>query len=337
MVGCGDIAQSELQAIQCEKNATVSIVMDSRLDYAAAFGNKNDIAYTDSYEEVLSSGVDVVVLAVPHYLHRNLAVRAADRGKHIVLEKPIATNRQDALAIIDASKKAGTKLSIAYVQRFHPLHQKARELVRSGALGDLFRIQVSDLFTKPESYWTGGYSETVSTDWRASKIKSGGGVWIMNMSHTIDYMLDITGLEPVSVYAVASNYNTPVSEVEDDASAIVRFKGGASATLSASTIAAGNPRSEEILLGTQGTLILKNDARIFLNQAWKEYPAMQWIPLPYDGKDPWQISRNIFFTQFVASLHGNGLVPVSGEEALKTLEIVLATYDSAATGKVINL
>jgi len=337
LIGCGDIAQSELDSILKIPHASVSIVMDSRLEYAKAFGQKNSLPFTDSYEEVLASMADVVVLAVPHYLHRDLALKAAAAGKHIVLEKPIATNHQDALDIITASKKAGIQLSIAYVQRYNPIHQKARELVRNGALGSVFRIQASDLFTKPASYWTGGYSETVSTDWRANKSKSGGGVWIMNMSHTIDYLLDITGLEPVSVYAVASNFNTPVSEVEDDASAIISFKGGSSATLSASTIAVGNPRSEELLLGTQGTLIIKGGPKLFLDRAWETYPAHEWITLDSGGKDPWQDSRDSFFSRYVDALNDRGPVPISGEEALKTLEIVLATYESASCGRVVRL
>jgi len=83
--------------------------------------------------------------------------------------------------------------------------------------------------------------------------------------------------------------------------------------------------------------VLKKDGKIYLTKEWKEYPAMQWIPLCYDGKDPWQESRTIFFSNFISALDGNGPVPVSGEEALDTLEVVLATYESAATGKVVNL
>lgn len=332
LVGVGDIAQAEYDAITDAAAGRVELVMDAVAEHARRFAEPRGVRWTDSYDEGLVSPVDVVVIAVPHHLHAELAIRAAEAGKHVVLEKPIATTVDDATAIIDACANHGVQLAVAYVQRYRPANVRARELVRSGAIGQVLHVHVTDLFEKPESYWYSGYSGAVRTDWRASVAKSGGGVWMMNMSHTIDYVIDIIGAAPTSVYGVAANRGTPAVEVEDDVSAVIRFANGAVATMTASTVAAGDPRSEELICGSAGTLRLGNPLQLYLRRPWEDLPANGWVNVAVDERDPWQDGREAFFRRFAAAVPASDAMPVTGEQALLVLETVRATYDSSEKG-----
>lgn len=337
IVGCGDIAEAEWEAIDHAEAAEVGLVMDSRLDHARRLGRRLGIEATDSYEKVLESDVDAVVLAVPHHLHRDLAVRAARAGKHVVLEKPIATTPADGRAIAAACAEADVRLAVAYVQRFRPSNLVAADMVHRGAIGRVLRAQATDLFRKPESYWTDGYSGSVSTDWRASREKSGGGVFMMNVGHSLDSVMSITGLQPVSVYAVAANRATPGVEVEDDITAVFSCVGGAIAVFQASTVVAGDPTAEEVICGSRGTIRLGCPLNVYLDEPWGAVPAGRWIAVPVEEVDPWQDGRDAFFREFVRSVREGTAPPIGGEEALRTLELINAGYLSAATGTVVHL
>jgi predicted dehydrogenase len=337
LAGCGDIAQNEYKAILTADDSKLSVVMDSRLEHARAFGETVGIPYTASYAELLESDIDAVVIAVPHFLHRELAISAARAGKHIILEKPIATTVEDGEAIIRACKEEGVRLSVAFVQRYRRGNLLARQLIEAGAIGTVFHIHGTDCFEKPQSYWSHGYSGAVSTDWRSNRARSGGGVWMMNGSHTIDLLLHTTGLQPESVYATAANRHTPQVDVEDDVSALVRFNGGAVASLSACSAAAGDPRSELFICGTNGTICLDSPPRLFLREEHADFPANCWITLAGSEEDGWQEGRNELFRRFVASARAGAPTPIPGEEALAALKVVLATYESAERGEPVCL
>jgi predicted dehydrogenase len=337
LVGCGDIAESELEAIKKTGKAEVVLVMDSNEVYARSFGETHGIPFTSHFDDVLASSVDTVVMALPHHLHHPMALSAARAGKNIILEKPLATTLSDGLEIIETCRKERVLLSVAYIYRYREIHQIAKQIIKEGALGDLFRIQVSDCYTKPASYWTGGYNQIVKTDWRTNREKSGGGVWMMNMGHTIDYLLDITGLQVNSVYALAENRNTPCSEVEDDASVVLQLSGRVAASINASTIALGNPLSSEFICGTQGTLMLKPEAKLFLSRPWRDYPADEWISVHTEEHDPHQDPRDRYFRDYIEAVMDDKEVPIPGEEAWKILRIIRATYESAESGNIIRL
>lgn len=337
VVGCGDIAVPEIKAVRSTSEGEVALVMDVNPVYAEAIGREFGIAYTDTYEDVLNSDVDVVILAVPHHLHREMAVSAANAGKHVILEKPIATTIRDAERIMEACRANNVRLSVAYVLRFRPTVVRVRELLHRGAIGTPFHVQSMDLFEKPDTYWTGGYSLRASTDWRASKAKSGGGVLLMNGSHTIDYLIDLLAARPESVYGTADNRATPGVEVEDHATATIRFGGGAVGVFSACTVAAGNLETADVIVGTEGTITIGERPRVFLKRPWENLTAGKWIDIPVEETHPWQDGRNELFRRFSESVLCGTDAPISGEAALTTLKAVLGAYRSARTGKVVSI
>lgn len=333
LAGCGDIAEAEYEALRQLEGVELRCVMDTRLEYARQFGEKAGSEYTDSLETLLSCGIDAVIIAAPHHLHRSIAVAAAEAGVHIVMEKPLANSLADGKAIVDFCREKGVLLSVAYVQRYRPLNILLRGLLKDGVIGKPFHLHVTDFFEKPESYWSGGYSGSVITDWRKDKGKSGGGVLLMNGSHTLDYLMDMIDLRVEGVYGFTANRGTPAADVEDDVSAIIRCIGGIVIDYSASTVAAGNPRSEVLIMGTEGSLRLGSEPALFLRRPLPGYEAGKWTGLSVEEQDPWQDGRNEFFRLFVAALRSEGQipVPVPGEDALPVLSLVESIYRSAET------
>lgn len=337
LIGCGDIALAEYKAITVIGNAEISWVMDSRIEHAQSFAETIDAFYTDSLETLLASDVDAVIIAAPHFLHHPISIQAAKAGMHIVLEKPLALNVKEGREILEQCKNHGVTLSLAYVQRYRPVNLKVREMIRNGAVGKLFHIHILDLFEKPLSYWQGGYSGAIKTDWRRLKEKSGGGVLMMNGSHNLDAWLSIAEIVPERVSAFMANRDISGGDVEDEITLCAECSGGVLLTYSSSICAAGSPLHKEIITGSGGTIEIGNPIRYYPSRSWNGFSAGNWYTIPVDEKDSWQDGRETFFNAFVESLVTGSNPPVSGSEAIRVLALVEAAYQSAETGQTVSL
>ena len=195
MIGCGEIAVKTAAAIAESAYARHVMVMDTRAELAQDLGERYGVPWTDRVEVLLANpAVDAVYIAVPHYLHAPLAIQAAEAGKQILVEKPIALSLADAEAMIAAARANGVWLSVNFHAQVDPLCQAARNLVAQGAIGAVIGTRIVFRGDKPASYWTSGYSGRVATDWRVQKATAGGGVLIMNIIHDLNTMRFITGL-----------------------------------------------------------------------------------------------------------------------------------------------
>ncbi|MFH1823875.1 MAG: Gfo/Idh/MocA family oxidoreductase [Candidatus Firestonebacteria bacterium] len=337
LIGCGDIAEQEAQAIIKSKNSTLTIVMDVNKEYAENFGKKYNIPNTTDLKEVLArKDIDAVVIAVPHYLHKSVAIESAKAGKHIIVEKPVATNLQDADEMIGEAKKAGVKLSVAYVLRCQPMVDEAKRLVEKGAIGKVINITIQSMGYKPESYWTQGWRKTVTTDWRTSVNKSGGGVLIMNVSHYIDMLYHITGLEVERIYSEFDTFATKV-EVEDMIVVIMRYKNGALGMIQTSSTAFGGGETTNRIYGTQGQIILSaNPFKVYVSKEFEGLVPNQWNEVALEKmEDEWLSPRINYINKFSDAILNNKDVPIPGEEGKKSMEIVLSAYEAGRKHKPI--
>ncbi len=225
MVGCGENAKKSIV-----KNVNVSdlvqfvATMDVKLDLAEDLAEEAGAAtFTDNYAEILDNpDVEAVVISTPHALHVPMGIQAARKNKHVLIDKPIATNVEDARQLIAVCKEQKVLLSVLFGKRLHPAFDIAADLVQRGAVGRITALMIMSFWQKADSYWTGGYTNRVQTDWRMKKATSGGGMLMINYTHDIDALQNRLGLEPQSVYAQYDTFNTPV-EVEDSFSLVVRY------------------------------------------------------------------------------------------------------------------
>src|SRR5690625_1789904 len=145
VIGCGSIAKfRHLPEYGANKNVDIVAVCDvveSRAKEMAE--NYGAAAYTDYKDVIADKTIDVISVCLPNYLHAPVSIAAADAGKHVLCEKPMATSREEAEQMIAAAEKSGTKLMIAHNQRFVSSHEKAKEIIESGSIGKIYSFRTA--------------------------------------------------------------------------------------------------------------------------------------------------------------------------------------------------
>ena len=342
VIGCGEIAAATCLGLSASPLTSIAMLMDTRPETLNDLAELYHVPTTTDFEAVLRNPeVDAVYIATPHNLHMSLGIRAAQAGKHVLVEKPIATTLEDADRLITACEQARVKLGVAYYAQVDDGHRMARELIRAGILGEIISIRLAAIADKPEYYWQGGYTRRVKTDWRTSKAQAGGGILLMNTSHDLNSVRFVTGLEVARVYAESDTLATDV-EVEDTIGAVVRYQNGAIGVIQAgSALRGGDYQTKDgpRIYGTKGQLILNPSGRIakpliYLTEAAEGSIPGQWRELEFSGKSA---DRQSIVEGFAQAVLMDKQPPTTGHDGRKALEIVLACYRSAQEGQTVAL
>lgn len=287
VIGAGAIAQRNAREAARTGLVKIAGVYDPNNKVAVQLARGMSTAAYAGFEQALGHReVEAVLISTPHYLHRDQAVRAAECGKHVLVEKPLANTLAEARDMIAACAGNGVSLTVNYSFRYLPKIRKARELVHSGVLGDITGIQILSHQFKDPGYWLGARSNSPD-DWRASKARSGGGLLIMSTCHPIDYIYYITGLKATRVYSEYGTLNSS-AEVEDIIGVTCRFNNGAVGIVNASSIMRGFEQGEERIWGTRGTMVISADGLSVYStrpvenrkpgriHTWKKFPESSW-------------------------------------------------------------
>lgn len=333
LIGCGEIAARTSRAILESANARVVHCMDVVADLAADLAGKHGARSTTRVEDLLADkDVQAVIVSTPHYLHAPLAVQAARAGKHVLSEKPMACTLSQADEMIAAAAAAGVKLGILFPARLDFCYRKAAELLAGGAIGQVLAVKLHGMGDKPASYWAGGWTGRVKTDWRPKLATSGGGFLIMNQIHDLDMIVGLLDLRPTRIYAEYGTFRTPV-EVEDFISFVMRTESGALVSLDGSSAAIGGESHGTRLYGQKGQLHLAGDKlRVFLDAPWGELPAGQWTELSAPAAEPAHNSRAGAVDSFARWVMSTGQYHAPGAEGRRSLEIIRGAYLSMKRG-----
>lgn len=209
------------------------------------------ISVYENYGEFLEcADVDAAIIAVPHPLHAAIAEECFKKGKHVLLEKPVDITVSAADRLNAAAQKSGKTFGIMFNQRTNGLFQKARDIVKSGGLGELKRsIWIITNWYRTQSYYNSG-------GWRATWSGEGGGVLLNQAPHNLDAWQWICGM-PISVTAFCSVGKFHDIEVEDEAAIYTEYANGATGVFVTSTgDSPGTNRLE--ISGTLGKIVLEN-------------------------------------------------------------------------------
>ena len=332
-IGAGEIAVASAKAVQGAEHATLARVFDTRSDLAADLAASYGGAPADSIEALLADpAVDAVYICVPHFLHLQIANQAAEAGKHVVIEKPMGVNPNEAQAIVEGCRARGVACGVPFVVRHAPAYSEARGLVQAGAIGEVTGFRVSYRGDKPRSYWSGGYSGRSASDWRQSRASAGGGVMIMNTIHDLDAVLWIAGLDVTHAQGVVANTSSP-GEVEDFALAILSCANGAHGSLEATAALPGGQGPEHRWINR----VYGQSGQIALPSPWGKDPlalytreAGQWqmiVPTPRPD------ARQLAFEEFAAAVLQGAPVPIPGEAGLRVSRVLHAVYAAAEQGE----
>ena len=339
IIGCGSASIPVCEAIAASPLTELTAVYDVNHDLANDISQRFHVPMMITLDELLANPiVDSVYIAVPHYLLAPLTQQSLKAGKHALTEKPMGISLEE----IDESTRlaADRKLAMGvfYEMRYAPAHDKARELIQAGAIGKVVGVQIQTLIDKPLSYWQSGYTARSINPWRSIKAQAGGGVVLMNTSHLLDAITYVTGLRITSVSAEVATLTANV-EVEDFATATLRFENGAIGSLISAAHIPG-AREDEFccIYGTEGQIRLPdpygdNPLQIYLKRDWDNFEAGQWHALQ---NQPVQVYKSAI-EDFARSIQSGECVRINGHDARYVLSVVLGMYQSAKEQRMISI
>lgn len=328
LIGCGAIASAvHLRLLRRMPGAVLVGVADPD---AEARGRAQRIgrvpAVADAGELLGRDDLDAVVVCTPSERHAELAVAAAEAGKHVYLEKPLATSASDAAAVAAAVTRAGVLAVVGFNRRFHPLFEQARRLLRAGSVGRVRAVQTS--FCEPA---------TVMPDWKRRRA-SGGGVLLDLASHHFDLVRWLLADEIERVEASLA------SELSEDDTAWVHLALARGAEVQ-SFFSFRTGRADVLqLLGDQGVLqVDRYAARLRLSAAQAGRRGSSGGPAaPTPASAAWRLrhlvqplhdpSYRLALGAFVASLAGQNRELPTVDDGVRSLEAVLAAERSAQAG-----
>ncbi|WP_438447632.1 Gfo/Idh/MocA family protein [Gorillibacterium sp. sgz5001074] len=220
IIGCGAIGPIHAAAVAQSESVKLygvcDILEDRAVRMAEPYGCK---VFTDLEQVLADPEVDSVHICTPHYLHAEMAIRAAQRGKHVVLEKPVSMNVAQARTVAEAVASSGIRCGAILQNRLNPSIEKAKQLVESGELGRVLGLKGILTWMRTPDYYR-------SEPWRGRWDTEGGGLLINQAVHMLDMMYYLGG----DVEAVKGHIDTrvlqDVIEVEDTADATFYYKGG---------------------------------------------------------------------------------------------------------------
>lgn len=221
VIGCGGIAMRRtIPGMMLSQNSELVAVMDTNHEVAKKVKNEFNAKYAfNTVEELLGvKEIDAVYIATPVFCHKEQTMLAADAGKHILLEKPMGLTVEESKKIADYCKNKGVKLAVGLMMRYSSYHQKMREIILNGSIGDVVSMRGQLTCWYPE----------MAGNWRQNKQTAGGGA-LMDMGiHCIDLLQYISGTKAEKVACFVQNQTFDYG-VEDSSALIMKMSNGATA------------------------------------------------------------------------------------------------------------
>lgn len=335
IVGCGRIAKrhSEILGSGLIGGARLTAVCDVQPERADVMAEKFGVRSFHSLEDLLASKeVDVVSILTPSGMHAEHAIAAANAGKHVVVEKPMALRLEDADAMIAACDRARVKLFVVKQNRLNVPVVKAREALDAGRFGKLVLGTVRVRWRRDQSYYN-------QDSWRGTWAQD-GGVLANQASHHVDLLEYFMG-DVVSVHARATRTLVDI-EAEDTAIATLEFANGALGIVEATN--AARPRDLEgslSILGEGGTVVIGGFA-VNKIQTWDfvdPQPGDDEVLEKYSVNPPnvYGYGHQAYYEHVLDCLKTDSAALVDGLEGRRSLELITALYESIETGKNTHL
>lgn len=335
LVGCGRIAKrhSDILGGGLVDGARLSAVCDVQIDRADEMGNKFGVQAYHSLEDMLrSDDIDVVSILSPSGMHADHAIAAANAGKHVVVEKPMALRLEDADAMIAACDRARVKLFVVKQNRLNVPVVKAREALDAGRFGKLVLGTVRVRWRRDQSYYN-------QDSWRGTWAQD-GGVLANQASHHVDLLEYFMG-DVVSVHARASRALVDI-EAEDTAIATLEFANGALGIVEATN--AARPRDLEgslSILGEGGTVVIGGFA-VNKMVTWDfvdPRPGDDEVLEKFSVNPPnvYGYGHQAYYEHVVDCLNNDSAALVDGLEGRRSLELITALYESIESGQQATL
>ena len=308
---------------RAEVAAAYSPTEARRAKFAASWG----FPVTGDLDGIFADGgIDALMVLAPPNTHLDLVRRAAEAGKHVLLEKPLEISPERAAALVGAAERGGIKLGVVLQHRFRPVSVALKELIGGGRLGDLVGASAFLRNWRPQSYYDQPGRGTLARD--------GGGVLLTQGIHTLDLLISLTGL-PREVFAYAGTSPVHRMETEDIVTCTARYAGGAFGSIAATTCAyPGLPDMVDII-GAKGTASLNGTALAVRLHDGAALDMSDEAAGGGVGADPMAFPHDhhrAVLADFLDAIEQGREPLVSGREALKVHGLIDAMLRSAGSG-----
>ncbi len=336
LLGCGRIAKKHAEILAKQlPEAELAAVCDLKADRAETCGKKYGVPYfTDMHQMMRQEGgrIDVVNVLTPSGDHAEHTVALAAYGKHIVVEKPMALTIDDADSMIRACDRAGVKLFVVKQNRYNYPVQKLRTALEEGRFGKLVLGTVRVRWCRDQRYYD---QDAWRGTWRYD-----GGVFTNQASHHVDLLEWMMG-DVESVFAKSATQLVRI-EAEDTGVVVLKFTNGALGIIEATT--ATRPKDLEgslSILGEKGTVEIGgfavNEMKIWNFVDGRPEDADVVARFRQNPPDVYGFGHVEYLKDVIGSIRNNTRALVDGLEGRRSLELIMAIYESIETGREVFL
>jgi len=283
IIGFGTMGRTHYEYIKDNKveNCEITAIFDVKEIPISSYSSEIK-TFTNINNFFDSKLFDAVLIATPHYLHPEYAIKAFNHNYHVLIEKPAGVYTKQVRQMNEAAQKSNKKFAIMFNQRINPLYKKAKELVASGEIGQLKRtIWIITNWYRPQSYFD-------SSSWRATWKSEGGGVLLNQDPHQLDLWQWICGM-PTSIHSYCYFGKYHDIEVEDDVTAFLEFENGATGVFITSTGETPGTNRLEIS-GDKGQIIIEKDTLVFKKLRVSERQFNKEFTGGFGAPECWDIS-----------------------------------------------
>src|SRR5690625_184478 len=319
VIGLGDVSAVHLSVIEENPNAKLVAVCD--IDETLKGTVADTTFYTDYHEMLEKEVIDCVHICLPHHLHYIATKACVEKGIHVFQEKPLAHHIEEGLALVKLEEEnKHVKICISFQNRFNATVKKLQELVASGKYGKITGLKGLITWFRPESYYN-------PKPWRGKMADAGGGVMINQAIHTLDLMQMLGG----EVEAIKGSINNLLDydiDVEDTATANIKFKNGATGLFFATITNAADSSIELQVLCEKGKFTIKDSILTKVNDQGKKEEVIEDERLEGE-KFYYGAGHGILINHFYACIENNTDDYVHAKEALTSLNLIDAIRRSS--------
>lgn len=326
IVGAGAISQVVHLPILVEReDVDVVALADSDMHKAEALSRRFSVPMVLEAEDLIDfNELDAVVLCTPNNLHEEMALAALEAGKHVLVERPVASSSEGTSRVIDVADQTGRVLAVGLPHRFRPEVAAMRSFVEGGELGDLFAAR--------SSWLTRSFASARST-WRTDPGASGGAIIDLGIP-AIDLCMWVIGFPEIRRLACVAERSE--GEVEHSATIMMEAAGGLAITLEVSNrLFAGEDRFYLRVMGAEGSGSLP-PLEVFKKLGGRPMDVTPRQPKPRGGENPYTNAYRRLLDDFVLSVAGTREATLPREQ-VQVLALIEAAYRSAESGEELEL
>jgi predicted dehydrogenase len=329
IIGCGSISGVHAAAIENIEEAKIVACCDTDEVRGRKFAEKNNCQYFKNYPDLLKQELDVVTIATPHYLHKEMSIAALKAGKHVICEKPMAISSEEAQQVIEVANASNRHYAVCFQNRFNESFIECKRRIEAQEFGKLRGMKCELTWKRDAAYYA-------AANWKGSWQTEGGGVLINQAIHTLDAISWLFE-QPYRVKGkIMTSLLDGVVEVEDAAMATAQLADHTPIVIFASNDYSTDANPVMTFDFEKATVALTMQDLIIDGEIVEDQKIVQTT----NKKNIWGNGHNRFVRAFVNQINGvaDPLIPnLAKNDAKNAIDLLTGIYKSSAVDQWIKL